>query len=198
MKTRSILTSSLLFAIAAGVAVGGTFWPSGRVAAIGNPDLRSEFGLVSVASGQVLRLTAASLGGPDTVGDPSLLARRLTLAFDVYGISDPNDGPTPVGPEDGLSLTHLRVLERHSRQVVLRPGEAASFEFSASGDGALISAVMVGDVEHAPAPRRGPQPQITTTLEVRQDGRTLFTHPALVKSFNPQPDPPGMRQLPGI
>jgi hypothetical protein len=195
MKRRSILTSSRLIAIAAGVAVGGSFWPSGRVAAIGSPDLRSEFGLVSVASGQVLRLSAASLGGPDTVGDPTLLARRLTLAFDVYGISDPNDGPTPVSPEDGLRLTHLRVLER---QVVLRPGQAASFEFSASGDGALIGAVMIGDAEDAPDPRRGSQPQITTTLEVMQDGRTLFTHPALVKFFNPQRDPPGMRLAPGI
>ena len=203
MTTRNTFTKSLLvIAMGIGVVVIGGFWAGGRVAAIGNPDIQPEFGLVSLAPGQTARLNAVSLGGPDTIGDPNdSLARRVTLAFDIYGISDPDDSPNPTTPEDTTDrLTHRRFLERRSRAVTLRPGEAASFDFTAVADGTSISAVMVGDVEDTPNPtnRRGPQPHIVPTLEVMEQGRTIFTHPALIKFFNPQPDPPGARRVPGV
>jgi hypothetical protein len=204
MKTRSTFTKSLaLIATGIGVIITAAFWPGGRVAAIGNPDISPvEFGLLGLLPGQTARLNAVSLGGPDTVGDPNVgLARRVTLAFDIYGISDPNDSPNPATPEDTTDrLTHLRFLERRSRVVTLRPGEGVSFDFTAVADGTSISAVMVGDVENTPNPgaSRGPQPHIGPTLEVLEGGRTVFTHPALIKFFNPQPDPPGARKVPGV
>jgi hypothetical protein len=199
MQTQHTFTRSVaLIAIIIGAVIIGAFWPDGRVAAIGNPDIRPEFGLVSLAPGQTLRLNAVSLGGPDTIGDPNRLARRVTLAFDIYGIGDPDDSPSPISPDDTLRLTHLRFLERQSRVVMLKPGEAASLDFVASEGGTYISAVMVGDQEHTPNPNRGPQPHIVPTLEVMEGGRTIFTHPALVKLFNPQPDPPGKRTVPGV
>lgn len=198
MKTRNLFTRSLaLMAMSLGVVIIAAFWPSGRVAAIGNPDIRPEFGLLSLASGQTARLSVANpvLIAPP---EPDAPARRVQIAFDIYGISDPNDSPDPISPDDTLRLTHLRFLARQSRVVRLKPGEAASLDFVASADGTYISAVMVGDVEHSPDPNRRAQPDIVPTLEVMQGGRTLFTHPALVKLFNPQPDPPGARKTPGI
>jgi hypothetical protein len=97
-----------------------------------------------------------------------------------------------------LRLTHLRFLGRQSRTVTLKPGEAASLDFVAAGEGTYISAVMIGDQEHTPDPTRAPQPTLVPTLEVMEGGRTLFTHPALIKLFNPQPDPPGKRTVPGV
>jgi hypothetical protein len=115
----------------------------------------------------------------------------VQLAFDVYGIGDPNDGHNPISPDDTLRLTHLRFLARHSRTVTLKPGEAATLDFAATADGTYISAVMIGDLENTPSPTRESQPPIVPTLEVMEEGRAIFTHPALIKHFNPQPDPPG-------
>jgi hypothetical protein len=197
MKTRSKIRKSLaLVAMVVSLVVSASVWRAGRVAAIGNPDIQPvEFGLISLAPGQTARLNAVSLGGPDTIGDPDdSRARRVRLAFDIYAISDPNDSPNPTTPDDTTSrLNKLRLLRRVSRDVTLRPGEAASFNFTAAAGGTQISAMMIGDVEDTPNPieSRGPQPHIVPTLEVMEGGRTIFTHPALVKFFNPQPDPPG-------
>ena len=43
-------------------------------------------------------------------------------------------------------------------------------------------------------------PDIVPTLEVMEGSRTVYTHPAFVKGFNPQPDPPveqALSLLPG-
>jgi hypothetical protein len=95
MKTRNRVTKSLtLLAMGLSLVVIATVWRGGRVAAIGNPDIQPEFGLLSLAAGQTARFNAVNRGGPDTMGDPNgRLARRVTLAFDIYGISDPNDSP---------------------------------------------------------------------------------------------------------
>lgn len=196
-KRNTFMRAAPLAALAAGLVVIGVFLRDERVAAIGNPDIQPEFGLVSLASGQTARLDAVSLGGPDTVGDPNRLTRRLTLAFDIYGISDSSDSADAISSDDTLRLTQLRFRERQSRVVTLRPGEAASLDFVAAADGTFISAVMIGDVEDTPDPNR-PHARVVPTLEIMQGGRTLFTHPALIKLFNPQPDPPGARRTPGI
>jgi len=187
MKTRNRLV-----ALSVSLVVIAAVWRVGRVAAIGNPDIRS-FGLLSLAPGQTARLNVVNpvLQAPP---DPDSPARRVRLAFDIYAVSDPNDSPNPTTPGDTTSrLNKLRFLRRVSRDVTLRPGEAASFNFTAAATGTQINAVMVGDVEDTPNPieSRGTQPQIVPTLEVLEGGRTIFTHPALVKFFNPQPDPPG-------
>jgi hypothetical protein len=197
MKTRNRITKSLaLVALAVSLVVIAALWRAGRVAAIGNPDIRPvEFGLISLAPGQTARLNAVNpvLVAPP---DPDSPARRVRLAFDIYAVSDPNDSPNPTSPDDTTSrVNKLRFLRRVSRDVTLRPGEAASFNFTAAAGGTQLSAVMVGDVEHMPNPieSREPQPHIVPTLEVLEGGHTIFTHPAFIKGFNPQPDPPGVQ-----
>jgi len=180
MKKRNTFLGAVpLIALAAVPVVIGLFLRGERLAAIGNPDIQPEFGLVSLASGQTARLNAVSLGGPDTVGDPTRLTRRLTLAFDIYGISDSSASADAISPDDTLRLTQLRFRERQSRVVTLSPGEAASLDFVAAADGTFVSAVMIGDVEHTPDPN-APQARVVPTLEIMQGGRTLFTHPAVV------------------
>ena len=86
MKTRNRITKSLaLVALAVSLVIIAAIWRVGRVAAIGNPDIRSS-GLLSLAPGQTARLNVANpvLVAPP---DPDSLARRVRLAFDVYGIS---------------------------------------------------------------------------------------------------------------
>ena len=188
MKTRNRITKSLaLVALAVSLVVIAAIWRVGRVAAIGNPDIRSS-GLLSLAPGQTARLNVANpvLVAPP---DPDSLARRVRLAFDIYGISDPDDSPNPTTPGDTTSrLTKLRFLRRVSRDVTLMPGEAASFDFTAPASGTRISAVMLGGPDTS---QTIGNPDIVPTLEVMEGGITIFTHPALVKLFNPQPDPPG-------
>src|SRR6476661_6970196 len=147
MKTRNRFARLLtLIALGSGVVVIAVLWTGGRVAAIGNPDIRPEFGLLSLAPGQTARFNVVNpvLQAPP---DPDAPARRVQMAFDIYGIGDPNDSPDPISPDDTLRLTHLRFRERQSRTVMLKPGDAASLDFVAAADGTYISAVMIGDVE---------------------------------------------------
>ena len=181
MKTRSRISKGLaLVALAVSLVVIAAVWRTGRVAAIGNPDIRS-FGVLSLAPGQTARLNVVNpvLAAPP---DPDSPARRVRLAFDIYFQAPPDpDSPTP-------RLNNLRFLRRVSRDVMLRPGEAASFDFTAPAGGTPISAVMLGGPDTSPSIGN---PDIVPTLEVMEGGRTVFTPPAFVKFFNPQPDPPG-------
>jgi hypothetical protein len=76
------------------------------------------------------------------------------------------------------------------------PGEAASFDFTAvEGTKVAASIQSLG----GPDTREGdsqvtPEPHLAPMLEVREGARTIFVVPAVVKAFNPQPDPPGEPQ----
>jgi hypothetical protein len=70
------------------------------------------------------------------------------------------------------------------------PGEAASFDFTAEAGETHISAVMLGGPDRSQAIGN---PDIAPTLEVMEGARTIYTHPAFIKGFNPQPDPPGVQ-----
>ena len=65
--------------------------------------------------------------------------------------------------------------------------EAASFDTGVLPEGTQIHAILLGGPDTRVA---GPEPHIAPTLEFREAARTVFTHPALRKGFNPQPDPP--------
>jgi len=115
----------------------------------------------------------------------------VRLTFDIYAIGDVENQPGPVTPDDSTSrLTTLRVVGHHTRLVALRPGEAASFAFTASGPDTYFSATSLSGPDTSTAISN---PDIVPTLEVMEGSRTVFTHPALIKDFNPQPDPPGVR-----
>jgi len=186
MRTHNRFTK--LWALVA-LAVSGVViaaWSRAGVAAIGNPDIRPvEFGLLSLTPGQTARLTVVNpvLSAPP---EPESQARRVRLAFDIYAIGDVENRPNPTSPDARLNT--LRFLGRQSRVVALMPGEAASLDFTAAAGEAHISAVMLG----GPDTSQGiGNPDIVPTLEVMEGGRTIYTHPAFVKGFNPQPDPPG-------
>ena len=190
MKRLSRLTTlRALIAVTISLAAAAAVGPVSRVAAIGNPDIRPiEFGLLSLAAGQTVRLTVvnpAFIAPPE----PDSRARRARLTFDIYAIGDVENGPSPTTPASSASrFTTLRFLGRQSRDVALRPGQAASFAFTAETADTYVSAVMLGGPDTSPAIGN---PDIVPTLEVVEGGHTVYTHPAFVKGFNPQPDPPG-------
>lgn len=192
MKRHPWLTRSLtLVALAITVGGAGALWPASRVTAIESGDLQPvEFGLLGLAAGQTARLTVVNpvLQAPP---DPDSRARSVRLTFDIYAIGDVEHQPGPTTPADSTArLTTLRVVARHSRVVSLRPGQAASLAFTATAADTYFSAVALGGPDTSPAIGN---PDLVPTLEVMEGSQTVYTHPAFVKGFNPQPDPPGAR-----
>jgi hypothetical protein len=192
VKRHPWLTKSLAL-VALAITVGGAAaaWPASRVTAIGNPDLVPvEFGLLGLTAGQTARLTVVNpvLQAPP---DPDSRARSVRLTFDIYAIGDVEHQLDPTTPDDSTArLTTLRFIARHSRVVSLGPGEAASLAFTATAADTYLSAVALGGPDTSPAIG---SPDLVPTMEVMEGSRTVYTHPALVKGFNPQPDPPGAR-----
>ena len=202
MKTRNTFTSALaLIALAAGLTVIIVAWQTRQVEAIqDSEDFPSDFGFIELGAGQTARLNVVNLRRlspppdpdtpppePDTPGNPSQ-TRRVRLSFDIY--SQP-----PPEPDAPSCLTRFRFLRRESCDVVLMPGEAASFEFTAvEGTKVAASIRSLG----GPDTREGedritPEPHLTPTLEVTEGARTIFVVPGVAKGFNPQPDPPGVQ-----
>ncbi|MDQ3753996.1 MAG: hypothetical protein M3371_04615, partial [Acidobacteriota bacterium] len=93
--------------------------------------------------------------------------------------------------EEVACMNNLRLIRRESCTASLLPGEAASFDIGGLPAGTQIHAILLGGPDTRVA---GPEPHVAPTLEVREAARTVFTHPALRKGFNPQPDPPGGQQ----
>jgi hypothetical protein len=201
MKTRNTFTNTLaLVALAVIVVLLVAAWQSAKVQAIqASEEPPSEFGFIDLGAGQTARLNVVNIRrspppDPDSPPpdpeqpppDPELHARTLRLAFDIY-ISPP---PEPDAPS---CITRYRFLRRESCDVVLRPGEAASFDFIAAQDMKVAASIhSLG----GPDTREGdsqltPEPHLAPMLEVREATRTLFVVPAVIKGFNPQPDPPG-------
>jgi hypothetical protein len=193
MKTRNTFTNTLaLVALAVIVVLLVAAWQSAKVQAIqGSEEPPSEFGFIDLGAGQTARLNVVNIRRspppePDQPpADPDRQARTLRLAFDIY-VTPP---PEPDAPS---CITHYRFLRRESCDVVLRPGEAASFDFAAAQDMKVAASIhSLG----GPDTREGdsqltPEPHLAPMLEVREGTRTLFVVPAVIKGFNPQPDPP--------
>ena len=196
MKTRKTFTSALaLTVLAVGIALFVATWPTRQVQAIqDSEDFPSDFGFIDLGAGQTARLNVVNLRRqpppePDSPPpDPETL--RVRLAFDVY-VSPP---PEPDAP---ACITRYRFLRRESCDVVLRPGEAASYDFTALADAKVAASIQslggpdtrAGDP--IPTEKLTPEPHLAQMLEVREGTRTLFVVPGVIKGFNPQPDPPG-------
>jgi hypothetical protein len=193
MKTRNTFTNTLaLVALAVIVVLLVAAWQSAKVQAIqASEEPPSEFGFIDLGAGQTARLNVVNIRRspppePDQPPpDPDRQARTLRLAFDIY-VTPP---PEPDAPS---CITHYRFLRRESCDVVLQPGEAASFDFAAAQDMKVAASIhSLG----GPDTREGdsqltPEPHLAPMLEVREGTRTLFVVPAVIKGFNPQPDPP--------
>jgi hypothetical protein len=199
MKTRNTFTSALaLTALAVVIALFVAAWQSQQVQAIqDSEDFPSDFGFIDLGAGQTARLNLVNLRRqPPPDGDspppdpdqppPDPETLRVRLAFDIY-LSPP---PEPDAPS---CVTRYRFLRRESCDVVLMPGEAASFDFTAAEDMKVAASIRsLG----GPDTREGdsqltPEPHFAPMLEVREGARTLFVVPGVVKGFNPQPEPPG-------
>lgn len=197
MKKRNTFTTALvLVALAAGLTLITTAWQARRVQAIqDSEDFPSDFGFIDLAAGQTARLNIVNLRRqpppdpdsppPEPDSDPTH-ARQVRLSFDIYFQPPPE-------PDAPACITRYRFLRRESCDVVLMPGEAASFDFNAAEDMKVAASIRsLG----GPDTREGdegltPEPHLAPMLEVREGGRTIFVVPAVVKGFNPQPDPPG-------
>jgi hypothetical protein len=200
MKTRNIFTSlSVLVGTALAIAIIVAGWQTRRVQAIqDSEDKPNPFGFIELAAGQTARVNVVNIQPPPHPDSPrpdpdAPIARRVLLAFDVY-VQDQENTPACGGivPVPPTCLIRSQFLRREMREVELMPGEAASLTFTAA-EGAKIQAFIqtVGNPDTIGNPDETPEPHLIPSLEVREGTRTLFVVPALVKFFNPQPDPPG-------
>lgn len=147
----------------------------------------SRYGMQFVSGGQTVRVAVQNACASDPAAivpcinpDPEIQpCIRVRIVFDVYEAAGDGSG-------------RLRFARRVSREVELDGGEAATFDFPASRGGDWISpSVIARCVENCPSdPGRA---RVLSTLVLREGGRTLLNLPAVIKGFDPQPDPPASR-----
>jgi hypothetical protein len=202
MKKRNTFTSVLVIVgTAAAIAVIVAVWQTRRVQAIQDSEDRpNPFAFIELTAGQTARVNVVNIQPPPHPDSPrpdpdAPIARRVLLAFDVY-VQDPDFTPNCAGivPVPPTCLVRYRFLRRESSEVQLMPGQAASLNFTAV-EGAKLQAFTqaLGGPDTIGDPDKTPEPHLVPSLEVREGTRTLFVVPALVKLFNPQPDPPGQQ-----
>lgn len=203
MKKRNTFTSVLVIVgTAAAIAVIVAVWQTRSVQAIqDSEDKPNPFGFIELAALQSARLTVVNIQPPPHPDSPrpdpdAPIASRVLLAFDVYD-QDPDFTPNCGGivPITPTCLVRYRFLRRESSEVQLMPGQAASLNFTAV-EGAKVQAFIqaLGGPDTIGDPDITPEPHLVPSLEVREGTRTLLVVPALVKLFNPQPDPPGQQR----
>lgn len=142
------------------------------------------YGLNFLNGWQTLRVNVLNPRYSDSEIIPCI---RVQVVFDLYEAAA--DGS--VRPQAARRVT---------RQVELDPGEAAAFDVPATlaCDGSVCPAARNGayvgvSVFATPVLQAPPDPirlRFSSTLALREFGRTAFTLPAVEKGFDPQPDPP--------
>ena len=201
MKKRSTLMNAIaLVVVVAGLAIVIAALQTRRVQALqDSEDFPSDFGFFDLAAGQTARLSLVNSRvnsppepdqpppEPDNPGDLRH-ARRVRFSFDIF-VSPPPD------PDANSCATRYRFARREFCDVVLRPGEAASFDFTATEDVKVAASVrsLGGPDTRERTAQLTPEPHLAPTLQVREGVRTLFVLPGVAKGFNPQPDPPGQQ-----
>jgi len=154
------------------------------------------FGMVGIARGQAARLNVVSIGNPDFIPP------------------DVGDRPSSCQVELGFLDGEGRSLGRTT--AALMPGQASFFDvfFDALVDAGAASRLQVrgfiiegGKTQNPPEPDSSDRPGAMGTdpcrgllpsvevYDVATGASTLVLHPAVIRGFNPQPDPPG---VPGI
>jgi hypothetical protein len=199
MKTRTTLINAmLLITLVAGVSMLIATWRAPQVKAIQDSEDRpNPFGFIELAAGQNARLNVVNLQPvpePDSRRPDPDASQRVRMVFDVY-IQDEENTPACGGvvPVPPTCLMRSRFLRRESREVDLRTGQAASLAFTAVEGARLVAFIQsLGGPDTLPTDQFTPEPHLVPSLEVREGTRTLFVIPAVVKGFNPQPDPPGL------
>ena len=178
MKTRTILSIAIII-----IAFG--------VSALGQTETRGThytlYGQNLLSSWQSLRLAADNPRHSDSEIIPCIRVTWIARFFEL-----PGDGSV-----------RLRELRRVTREIELDPGEVASWDLpgTLACDGSVCPQIRNGiyvavsvfatPVEGEPIAERL---NFNTTLAMREFGRTIFTLPAVQKGFDPQPDPPAIKQ----
>ena len=180
MKNRNIFTKSLVMISLVGVvmAVVG-FWLTTYVRAFNPQPDPPAFGLISLNPGQTLRLNVVNRLTPPP--DPDRLGRgkrHAMLGFDLYmpGTGSQASIGAVLTPEH--CITAHRLANHQSCEVTLVPGEATSFDLAPStelGISQVVPAVQDDDNNQHPA--------LVYTLEVRENGKTLYTVPAVQNTW---------------
>jgi len=183
MKTRSTTRAALMGTIVATLVTGSAVWYTTPVGAIKEVEGKIGFGLITLAPGQQARLNVVHNRAIDpedsTSGDGSV--RKVTLAFDVYALGTAVESEASAMVEGRVTSANYRFVRRESRQLALRPGEGASFDFTAV-EPTFVSAVIIDDpnIRSVEDPNIRPvragidDPNLRGTLEVRDGGRTTF------------------------
>ena len=94
-------------------------------------------------------------------------SRRMRLGFDVYRRTEVM--PSQVNE---TSCAKYHMVERQSCEVTLRPGEAASFDFSVPADGVPTQISPVFSIEANAAVGAVTTGDLVPTIEFREGGRT--------------------------
>ena len=142
------------------------------------------FGLNFIDGRQTLRVTAQNPRHSDSEIIPRV---RVRMVIDFYEAA----GDGSVRPQ---------AVRRVVREAELGPGDAASLDIPAAlaCDGSVCPAARNGvyvavSVFATPVEASPPEPirlKFSSTLALREFGRTVLTLPAVEKGFDPQPDPP--------
>ena len=169
MKTRNTFSSALmLVALVVGVLTFAAVWNALPVSALKEVEGRPQFGVISLAAGQSARLNVVNTRAVEP--DDSGRSLKVTLAFDIYAPAAATDDS---GGSADPRVSRQRFLRRESCEVTLRPGEAASFDLIAPV-GTRIRAVAYGTPDMRGGVGHVEDPNIRTTLEVQESGRTTF------------------------
>ena len=174
MKTRRHLVTTFVSCALIAVVVA-TIWLTIHAKAFNPQPDPPAFGLISLNPGQSLRLNVVNTLQPPT--DPDRIGsatRHAMLGFDMYR-ADGRTFTSDVPP--GPCFTAHHFADRQSCEVMLTPGEAASFDFT--------SAAEMGITQVLPAVQdddRNKNPALVYTLEVRESGKVIHLLPAVQRS----------------
>ncbi len=139
--------------------------------------VEQRFGIASLTEGQKLRVNVVNVGD-------SRLATRIIVSFDIYGLGGPDTAEGGIcvpGAAVAACTNNLRPLRRETCTFVLGSGAAATCDLNSLEPNTFASTILSFDLEN---------PSIVTTVELRENNRTVFMLPGLLRGFNPQPDPP--------
>jgi hypothetical protein len=141
----------------------------------GTPVESTSFGIQSYAGGQTARLSIG-VRRPASIRE-IIPCVRVRVVVEVYGQD----------PANRLRLVVVRTIEQ---EFTLDSGEAVSLNLPGTrlGEAASITvyAYRMSDLD----PIESVKGAALSSLQVVESGRTVFTHPGVIRGFNPQPDPP--------
>ena|SRR5438552_1884704 len=174
MKTRNASSKVIIVSVLAGILIAtATLLDRIRVSAFNPQPDPPAFGLISLNPGETLRLNVvfrpAAIGSSD-----SGRIRHALLGFDLYA-DGPGSAPSSSEVPTGLCITAHRFADRQSCEVMLAPGEAASFDLAAFTE--VVTRVLPS-VQDDDRNNR----DLIYTVEVRQSGKTLYLMPAVQRS----------------